>query len=115
MADEETKKKEKKDPRTSLTHQQRRKLSPRKRERQNEKRNARNRARKEEIKIETKAFTAALAKGDAPAAEKAYRELSSTLDRVKFKSTMHKNTASRRRSRLAKRLNALKAGAGKKA
>ena len=113
MAEAEGDKKKK--AKKELTHQQRRKLSPRKRERQNATRNARNRARKEEIKLELKAFTAAVTKGDAAGAEKAFREVVSTMDRVKLKSTMHRNTAARKSSRLAKRLNALKAGAGKKA
>jgi small subunit ribosomal protein S20 len=87
-------------------------LSAKKRIRQNEKRRARNRARKDVIKNETKAFNAALVKGDVTVASKALNELVSTLDRVKTKSTLHRNTAARRRSRLAKKLNALKAKAG---
>jgi len=87
-------------------------LSAQKRIRQTEKRNARNRARKEDLKNETKAFTAALATGDAKVAGEALKSVVQTLDRVKFKSTVHKNTAARRRSRMTKRLNALKAGGG---
>lgn len=92
-------------------------LSAKKRIRQNEKRRARNRARKDVLKNETKAFTAAVTKGDVDGATKALGELVSTLDRVKTKSTIHKNTASRKRSRLTRKLNALKAkaGAGSKA
>jgi small subunit ribosomal protein S20 len=90
-------------------------LSAKKRIRQNEKRRARNRARKDVLKDETKAFTAALTKGDADAAGKALKTLVSTLDRVKTKSTLHKNTAARKRSRLTRKLNALKAKAGTKA
>jgi small subunit ribosomal protein S20 len=105
VADEEKKKKEKK----VLTAVQRRKLSPRKRERQNEKRNARNRARKEDLKSKTKAFAAAIASGNVGEAEKSLKAVVQKLDRVKFKSTVHKNTAARKRSRLTKKLNALKA------
>ena len=90
-------------------------LSAKKPIRQTEKRQARNKARKEIVKNDTKAFTAALAKGDADAAGTALKTLVSTLDRVKTKSTIHKNTAARRRSRLTKRLNALKAKSGTKA
>lgn len=92
-------------------------LSAKKRIRQNEKRRARNRARKDVLKNETKAFSAAVTKGDVDGATKALGELVSTLDRVKTKSTIHKNTASRKRSRLTRKLNALKAkaGAGSKA
>jgi small subunit ribosomal protein S20 len=102
---------DKKAKKKEMTPQQRRKLSPEKRERQNEKRNARNRARKEDLKIKTKAFQTAVASGDVTAAEKALTGVVKKLDRVKFKSTVHKNTAARRRSRLTKRLNALKSGA----
>jgi len=83
--------------------------------RQTEKRAARNKARKTLIKEETKAFNAALAKGDASGAKSALNTLVSTLDRLKMKPTIHKNTAARRRSRLTKRLNALQAGKGTKA
>ncbi len=88
-------------------------LSAKKRIRQTEKRRARNRNRKEEIKNETKAFQALVVKGDATKAEEALKTLVSTLDRVKTKSTIHRNTAARKRSRLTKRLNALKAKGGK--
>jgi small subunit ribosomal protein S20 len=82
-------------------------LSAKKRIRQNEKKRARNKARRDIIKDDTKAFNAAVVKGDVDAAGKALNVLVSTLDRVKTKSTIHKNTAARRRSRLTKRLNAL--------
>jgi small subunit ribosomal protein S20 len=86
-------------------------LSAKKRIRQNEKKRARNKARRDIIKDDTKAFNAAVVKGDVAEAGKALNVLVSTLDRVKTKSTIHKNTAARRRSRLTKRLNALaKAG-----
>jgi small subunit ribosomal protein S20 len=107
VAEEKDKKAKKKE----LTTVQRRKLSPRKRVRQNVKRNARNRARKEEIKIKTKAFAAALAKGDVADAEQKLREATATLMSVGTKSTMHRKTAARKRSRLALRLNAAKAKA----
>ena len=92
-------------------------LSAQKRIRQTEKRAARNKARKVLVKNETKAFNAAVTKGDVDEAGKALNTLVSTLDRLKTKPTIHKNTAARRRSRLQKRLNALKAktGAGTKA
>lgn len=90
-------------------------LSAQKRIRQSAKRNARNKARKSQIKDETKVFAAAVAKGDVAGAETALNSLVSTLDRLKTKPTIHKNTAARRRSRLTKRLNALKAKAGTKA
>ena len=91
-------------------------LSAKKRVRQNLKARARNRARKEVIKDQTKAFTAAAGSGDLAKAETELRQLTRRLDKVAAKGTIHKNTAARRRSRLTKRLNALKAkGAGTKA
>jgi len=91
-------------------------LSAKKRVRQNIKARARNRARKEVIKNQTKAFTAAAASGDLGKAETELRQLTRRLDKVAAKGTIHKNTAARRRSRMTKRLNALKAkGTGTKA
>jgi small subunit ribosomal protein S20 len=91
-------------------------LSAKKRVRQNIKSRARNRARKEVIKDQTKAFTAAASSGDLGKAETELRQLTRRLDKVAAKGTIHKNTAARRRSRMTKRLNALKAkGAGTKA
>jgi small subunit ribosomal protein S20 len=90
-------------------------LSAKKRVRQNAKRNARNRARKELIKGQTKAFTAAIAAGDVKKAADELNKTVSRLDKVASKNTIHKNTAARKRSRLTKKLNALKAGAGTKA
>jgi len=85
-------------------------LSAQKRVRQNEKRRARNRARKEEIKSQIKGFDGALLKGDVAAAETALRTTVSVLDKVASKNTIHKKAASRKRSRLTKQLNVLRAG-----
>lgn len=90
-------------------------LSAKKRVRQNAKRNARNKARKELLKNETKAFNVAVTKGDVDAASKALNQLVSSLDRIKTTSTLHRNTAARRRSRLTKKLNALKNKVGTQA
>jgi small subunit ribosomal protein S20 len=84
-------------------------LSAKKRVRQNVKRHARNRSRKEAIKTQTKSFLAALAKGDAALAATELNKTSAVLDQTAAKKTIHKNTAARRRSRLAKRLNVLAA------
>jgi small subunit ribosomal protein S20 len=84
-------------------------LSAKKRIRQNEKRRARNRARKDLIKTEVKAFTAALTSTDFAKAEEQLNKVVSRLDKVASKKTIHKKTASRRRSRLTLKLNALKA------
>jgi len=83
--------------------------SAKKRVRQNAKRNALNNWRKRNIKTETKAFLDAVTKGDAAVAETQFRKVAGLLDRVACTSTMHRNTAARRKSRLARRLNALAA------
>lgn len=86
-------------------------LSAKKRVRQGVKRRARNRARKGEIKAQVKTFLGVLAAGDMNKAEVEFRKASHWLDKVASKGTIHKNTASRRRSRLARRLNAARAAA----
>jgi len=90
-------------------------LSAKKRIRQNIKNRARNRARKVLIKDQIKGFTAAVTGGDFAKAETELRQVARRLDKVAAKGTIHKNTAARKRSRLARRLNAAraaKAGAG---
>jgi len=84
-------------------------LSAKKRVRQNAKNRARNRNRKDQIKTEVKAFTAALVAGTLDKAAEALKSTVSRLDKVAAKHTIHKNAASRRRSRLTKRLNAARA------
>jgi small subunit ribosomal protein S20 len=68
-----------------------------------------NRARKSEVKTLIKRFEKTAAGGDAAAAAEQLKILSQKLDKVASTSTMHKRTAARKKSRLAKRLNALKA------
>ncbi len=88
-------------------------LSAKKRIRQNVKQRARNRSRKELVKVELKAFTIAVATGDPSKATDALNKVTSRLAKVASKGTIHKNTAARKRSRLAKRVNAMrKTGAG---
>jgi small subunit ribosomal protein S20 len=48
-----------------------------------------------------------LAKGDKQAAEQAYRQTVSALDKAIQKGILHENTASRYKSRLSARLSAL--------
>jgi small subunit ribosomal protein S20 len=85
-------------------------ISAKKRVHQNARRRARNRARKEVLKDAIKGFTAAITGGDATKAEDAFRSATRRLDKVAAKGTIHKNTAARKRSRLARKLNLLKAG-----
>ena len=83
-------------------------LSAKKRVRQNAKRRATNRARKSTVKSLIKRFYTALASGDAAAAAERYKAVVRCLDQVSATSTMHKKTAARKKSRLARKLNALK-------
>ncbi|MEM7228061.1 MAG: 30S ribosomal protein S20 [Planctomycetota bacterium] len=82
--------------------------SAQKRVRQSAKRNSLNLWRKRRIKDQTKAFLRAVQEQDVKTAETEYRKTVSLLDKVSSTSTMHKNTASRRKSRLNKRLKDLK-------
>ena len=68
-----------------------------------------NRARKSQVKTQIKHFEAALSSGDVQAASEQYRLVAQKLDQVSATSTMHKKTAARKKSRLARRLNSLKA------
>ncbi len=87
-------------------------LSAKKRIRQSIKRRARNRARKDVVKAQVKTYLGALAGGDLAKAETELRNVTRRLDKVAAKHTIHKNAASRKRSRLTRRLNAAKAAAG---
>ena len=68
-----------------------------------------NRARKSQVKTLIKSFETAIAGGDTAAAAEQFKLVSRKLDKVASTSTMHKRTAARKKSRLAKKLNALKA------
>jgi small subunit ribosomal protein S20 len=83
-------------------------LSAKKRIRQNLKQRARNRARRTALKSRVRAFSDALVAGDAAVAETKYRETCVQLDREANRGLIHRNAAARRKSRLARRLNALK-------
>jgi small subunit ribosomal protein S20 len=83
--------------------------SAKKRVRQNAKRRTINRARKSQVKTLTKQFDAAITAGDATAASEQLKAVSRKLDKTAATSTMHKKTAARKKSRLAKKLNALRA------
>ena len=87
-------------------------LQAKKRARQNAKMRTINRARKSQVKTQIKRFEAAVSKGDVEAASEQYKLVVKKLDKTAATSTMHKNTAGRKKSRLAKRLNSLKAKKG---
>jgi len=87
-------------------------LSAKKRVRQNTKKRAINRSRKSQIKTQIKHLESALAGGDVQAASEQYKLIVKKLDKTAAASTMHKRTAARKKSRLARKLNNLKAKAG---
>ena len=84
-------------------------LSANKRVRQSAKRRMRNRDRKREIRLEMKKIQSAIASGDKAAATKELIATQSVLDKIATRGTIHPNTAARRKSRLAKKINALAA------
>lgn len=83
-------------------------LSAKKRIRQNEKRRARNRARRTVLKNHLRRCREELQRGTLESAETAYRRVCKVLDRAANRGTIHPNAAARRKSRLARRLEALR-------
>jgi small subunit ribosomal protein S20 len=84
-------------------------LSAKKRMRQNAKHRVMNRVRKSQTKTQVKHFEDALASGDAGVATEQFHLVVKKLDKTASTSAMHKRTAARKKSRLAKKLNTLKA------
>jgi len=81
-------------------------VSAKKRIRQTERHRLRNRARKSVIKTETRTLLELLNKGDVEAAKDCFTRVQKKLDQVASKGTLHRNSVARRKSRLARRLNA---------
>jgi small subunit ribosomal protein S20 len=79
-----------------------------KRARQTEKRTARNRASTSQMRSALRIMRESLEKGDKAAAGQTYRQTVSALDKAIQKGVLPENTASRYKSRLSARLNALK-------
>jgi small subunit ribosomal protein S20 len=79
-----------------------------KRARQTEKRTVRNRNNRSRLRGALRELRESLAKGDKNAAEQVFRETVSALDKAIQKGVIHENTASRYKSRLRVRVNALK-------
>ncbi len=75
-----------------------------KRNRQNVRLRAANKAKRSELKTRAKQAIAAADSGDAPATEAAFREAQRHIDMAAAKGLIHKNTAARKKSRLAKRI-----------
>lgn len=84
-------------------------LSAKKRVKQNAKHREINRARKSQVKTAIKHFEDAVTAGDTAAAAEKYKAVARKLDKTAATSTMHKKTAARKKSRLAKKLNSLMA------
>jgi small subunit ribosomal protein S20 len=72
-----------------------------------ETRTARNKAIRSKVKTAIKKVDAAVAAGDKAAAQAALLAATSEIDKATTKGVYHKNTASRKVSRLAKAVNAL--------
>jgi len=83
--------------------------SAKKRVRQTVTRRARNRWRKDRIKTQIKTFLKAVQDRDVATAETEYRKTCGLLDKIACTSTIHRNTAARKKSRLCKQLKALQA------
>ena len=84
-------------------------LSAKKRVRQNTRRKTLNKSRRSQVKTQIKHLEATMDEGNAAAAAEQFRAVVKKLDKVSATSTMHKKKAARKKSRLAKKLNALKA------
>jgi small subunit ribosomal protein S20 len=79
-----------------------------KRARQTERRTTRNRANTSRLRTQLRELRETIEKGDKAAAQQAYRQTVSALDKAIQKGTLHENTASRYKSRLGARVSAMK-------
>jgi small subunit ribosomal protein S20 len=86
-------------------------LSAKKRIRQNAKRRALNRRRKAQVKGVIKELDQALHGGDRAKAAEQLKAVYKKLDQIAAKGVIHRNTAARKKSRLARRVGALAAQA----
>lgn len=77
-----------------------------KRYRQSQKRRVRNRAVKSAVKTQVKSLDAIVAEGTPEQAKETYRVTVKKLDQAAAKGILHPNTVARRKSRLAKAINA---------
>jgi small subunit ribosomal protein S20 len=82
-------------------------VSSLKRARQTERKTEVNRANKSRVRGGLRALREALQKGDAKAVTEQYRATVSALDKSVQKGILHKNTASRYKSRLSARVKAV--------
>ncbi len=84
-------------------------VSALKRVRQTKRKTGVNRANRSRIRGSLRLMREALQKGDAQAAQEQFRAVTSALDKSVQKGVLHKNTASRYKSRLNARVKALSA------
>jgi small subunit ribosomal protein S20 len=77
-------------------------------QRQNVKQRARNRKNLSQFKTQVKKLRSAVAAGDAQTAQSALGETISVIDRAAKKGVIHDNAAARFKSRLTRRVNAVK-------
>jgi small subunit ribosomal protein S20 len=87
--------------------------SAEKRMRQSEKRRARNRAARAAMRTAVKKVRGAIDAGDAGQAETALKEAVAVIDRSVTKNVVHRNTASRTKSRLSSAVRKAAAAAAK--
>ncbi len=85
--------------------------SSKKRIRSNERKRLRNVRVKSTIKTEIKKVEQAISEGNVEVAKAQFSEMASVLDSAAAKGIIKKNTASRKKSRIAKRINAIIASA----
>ena len=78
-----------------------------KRTRQTETKTTANKANKSRVRTALRGLRSALAEGDASKLDTTFRETVSALDKSVQKGILHKNTASRYKSRLASRVKAV--------
>lgn len=83
--------------------------SAKKRMRQELKRAGRNRTRKERLKKAVKTYRSILAKGEIAVMAEGLSKVHKAVDKAGTKGIIHKNTVNRRKSRLAKEMNRIKA------
>jgi small subunit ribosomal protein S20 len=75
-----------------------------KRNRQNEGRRVKNKSVRSALKTRVKRFEDAVDSGDSAAAAEEYRTTAQALDKAASKGIIHKNKASNKKARLARRL-----------
>ena len=78
-----------------------------KRHRQNQKRRLRNKTIRSQCKTSIKSFVTAVESKDNPAAQQAVKAAISTISKTASKGVIHKETASRKISRLVRKVNTL--------